>query len=59
MSLKDQYYERAEEIAYERYGVGFYELAEGLQDLVYEEAMGNVVESYYSAADFARKSERT
>ena len=51
MSLKDQYQERAEEIAYERYGVGFYGLEEKLQDLVYEEAMGNVVEIYYSAAD--------
>ena len=58
MSLKDQYYERAEEIAYERYGVGFYELAEGLQDLIYEEAMNNVLENYNSAADFARKLER-
>ena len=42
--LKDMYQECAEELAQERYGMGFYELAEGLQDLIYEEAMDRTVE---------------
>ena len=56
--LKDRYYERAEELAYERYDCGFYDLPQDKQTEIYEEAIHGVAENLFAQADYLRKAER-
>ena len=51
MSLKDQYAERAEEIAQERYECGFYDLTPELRDKVWAEAEGKTIEDLFGMVD--------
>ena len=51
MDYKYMMTERADEIAYDRYGMEFYDLPVDIQDKIFEEAIGDINESLLSLAD--------
>ena len=51
MDYKYMMTERADEIAYNRYGMEFYDLPVDVQDKVFEEAINDVNESLLGLAD--------
>lgn len=51
MDYKYMMSERADEIAYDRYGMEFYDLPVDTQDKIFEEAIDDVNESLLSLAD--------
>ena len=56
MDLKEMYMERAEELAMKLYGVEFYELGSGKQDLVWKQAEEDVINNCADQADNLRKA---
>ena len=51
MDYKYMMVERADEIAYDRYGMEFYDLSVDVQDKVFEEAIDDINETFLSLAD--------
>ncbi len=48
---KDRIQQRAEELAFARYEIWFYDLPEKERDAIYEEARQDVIEGYRGLAD--------